>query len=457
MDWIRKKFISYFREISPSQVMVIGFAGVILIGSLLLKLPAATASKTPLRYLDALFTATSAVCVTGLVVVDTGTYLSTFGQVIVIILIQIGGLGFMTFSTMLAILAGKRIGLRERLLIQEAFNQYKLAGLVRLIKQVVKVTFLCEGTGALLLTLRFLYDMPIKQAILYGIFHAISAFCNAGFDLFGRIYAPFSSLTAYVGDWLVSLVIAFLIIIGGLGFPVLMDIKGHRSGRRLSLHSKIVLSSTGLLIIAGFFGFMLLEYTNPETLSHLPISTKIISTFFQAVTPRTAGFNSLPIGKLRNSTLLFMIIMMFIGASPSSTGGGIKTTTFGTILATVWSMIKGKKETEVFERRLSNDVVLKAVTVSTISMSLVVLTTLLLNITDQNMPFITLFFEATSAFGTVGLSTGITPLLSDLGRVLLIFTMFSGRVGLFTIIMAVTRSLQQTESVRFVEEKVIIG
>ncbi len=454
---MQKKFKLDFGMISPSQVMVLGFAAVILLGSLLLRLPVATASKIPLRYIDALFTATSAVCVTGLVVVDTGTHLSTFGQIVVITLIQIGGLGFMTFSTMLAILAGKKIGLRERLLIQEAFNQFSLAGLVRLIKQVVKVTLLCEGTGAILLTLRFLREMPLKQAILYGIFHAISAFCNAGFDLFGRIYTPFSSLTAYVGDWTVSLVIAFLIIIGGLGFPVLMDIKSHLSGKRLSLHSKLALLSTGLLIIFGFFGFMLFEFTNPETLWNLPISTKIISTFFQAVTPRTAGFNTLPIGKLRDSTLFFIMILMFIGASPSSTGGGIKTTTFGTILVTVWSVIKGKKEVEVFERRLPWDVVLKAVTISTIAINLVVLITLLLNITEQSLPFLSLLFEVTSAFGTVGLSTGITPLISDFGRVLLILTMFSGRVGLFTIIMAVTRSIQQNESVRFVEEKVIIG
>ena len=454
---IIKKINAMMAKLSPSQVMVLGFAAIIISGSLLLKLPIAAANQVPLRYLDALFTATSAVCVTGLVVVDTGTALSPFGQSVVLTLIQIGGLGFMTLSATLTILMGKRIGLRERLLIREAYNQFNLAGLVRLVKQVVKVTILCEGIGALLLALRFSQQMPKKQAVLYGIFHSVSAFCNAGFDLFGRIYAPFSSLTTYAGDWWVSLVIAFLIIVGGLGFPVLMDLKGRLSGKKLSLHSKMVLVGTAFLIGLGFFVILLLEINNPGTLENKPVATKIISTFFQAVTPRTAGFNSLPIGEMRDSTLFFIIMLMFIGASPSSTGGGIKTTTFTTILATVWSVIKGKQETEVFKRRLSNEVVLKAITITVISIGLVALITLLLSVTEGVLPFVDLLFEATSAFGTVGLSTGITPILSGFSKAFLIATMFSGRVGLFTVVLALAQNRQKNESVRYIQEKVIIG
>lgn len=449
-------FQSRLRALSPAQVLVIGFASLILAGSLLLSLPVASATGQPHRYLDALFTATSAVCVSGLVVVDTGTSFSPFGQLVILALIQTGGLGFMTISTSLALLIGKRIGLRERLLIQEAFNQFNLSGLVRLIRHVLAVTLIFEGTGAILLAMRFMSTMPFAQALYYGVFHSVSAFCNAGFDLFGRIYGPFSSLSAYVNDWLVNSVVTALIIIGGLGFTVLLDLQNFFRGGRLSLHTRLVITVTVTLIVVGTVMVFLLEFNNPLTLGKLPPSGKVLASFFQAVTPRTAGFNTLDIGKFKEATLFLMIILMFIGASPSSTGGGIKTTTLGSLMVTVWATIRGRKEVELYERRLPMETVFKSLTVALISLSLVILVTLILNVTEK-FSFLEILFEVTSAFGTVGLTTGITPFLSDLGRILIMATMFSGRIGLFTIAVALARRMQVEGTYRYVEEKVIIG
>ncbi|HBR30039.1 MAG TPA: Trk family potassium uptake protein [Firmicutes bacterium] len=437
--------------------MVLGFLELIFLGSLLLSLPAATTGSVDVSYLDALFTATSAVCVTGLVVVDTGTAFSAFGQGVILTLIQIGGLGFMTLSTTLFLMAGKKIGLRDRLLIREAFSQYDLSGLVKLVRQVVKTTLFCEGIGALLLTVGFLAFMPFRNALYYGIFHAISAFCNAGFDLFGKVSGPFSSLTAYAGEWF-TLVIAFLIIIGGLGFPVLMDLGKRLSGKKLSLHSKMGLLATATLLVCGFFAFFSLEHNNPGTLGEKPLSAQIVSTFFQTVTPRTAGFNSLPLTALSDPTVFLLIILMFIGASPSSTGGGIKTTTFFTLILAVWAMIRGKRDVELFERRLPTDVILKAFTIAFISSALVGVVTFCLSCLEPEFSFLALFFEATSAFSTAGLSQGVTPnLTSPFSKMLLIGTMFAGRVGLFTIVVALTHQWQTNIAIRYSEERIIIG
>ena len=443
--------------LTPAQIMVLGFLELIFLGSLLLSLPAATTGSVDVSYLDALFTATSAVCVTGLVVVDTGTAFSAFGQGVILTLIQIGGLGFMTLSTTLFLMAGKKIGLRDRLLIREAFSQYDLSGLVKLVRQVVKTTLFCEGIGALLLTVGFLAFMPFRNALYYGIFHAISAFCNAGFDLFGKVSGPFSSLTAYAGEWF-TLVIAFLIIIGGLGFPVLMDLGKRLSGKKLSLHSKMGLLATATLLVCGFFAFFSLEHNNPGTLGEKPLSAQIVSTFFQTVTPRTAGFNSLPLTALSDPTVFLLIILMFIGASPSSTGGGIKTTTFFTLILAVWAMIRGKRDVELFERRLPTDVILKAFTIAFISSALVGVVTFCLSCLEPEFSFLALFFEATSAFSTAGLSQGVTPnLTSPFSKMLLIGTMFAGRVGLFTIVVALTHHWQTNIAIRYSEERIIIG
>ncbi|WP_258360018.1 TrkH family potassium uptake protein [Moorella sulfitireducens] len=430
--------------------MALGFGVVIATGTILLSLPIASQSGQPVAVIDALFTATSATAVTGLVTVDTQTTYSLFGELVILALIQTGGLGFMTLSTLVALLLGKRITLKERLVIQEAMNQLTVEGVVRLSKYVLIFTLFAEGLGALLLSIRFSSQMPLGQAIYFGIFHAVSAFCNAGFDLFSK------SLVDYRGDLLVNMVITLLIIFGGLGFSVVAGIYTKRSWQRLSLHSKIVIRTTLLLIATATVIIFLLEYTNTKTLAPLPLGEKILASYFQAVTPRTAGFNTLVIGDLRPVTLLFIIILMFIGASPGSTGGGIKTTTFAAIAVAVWTIIRGNVDIEVFGRRLPRGTVLKALAIAAVSLLLVVTVTGILLITEQaDMQMV--LFEVTSAFGTVGLSMGLTPKLTVTGKLLIIATMFTGRVGPLTLAFAIAQRLGRQGIKHYPEERIIVG
>ena len=444
-------------KLTPSRLLAIGFAAVILVGAFLLTLPIASKTDVPLRFLDALFTATSAVCVTGLVVVDTGTRFTQFGQLVIISLIQIGGIGIMTVSTLIAMVLGKKIGLKERILIQESFNQFTLAGLVRLIRNVLLLTFAFEFCGGIILTIRFLFDFPLDRALAFGFFHSVSAFCNAGFDLFGQVYGPFSSITHYVNDWTVSLTIGSLIVFGGLGFPVIVELFKYKQTKKLSLHTKLVLRMTILLIIIGTFIIFAFELSNQKTLGVLDWSGKFLGAFFQAVTPRTAGYNSLDSSQLRVGTWFIMIILMFIGASPSSTGGGIKTTTFGVLMATVAASIKGKEDAEIFERRIPKDLVYKALTVTVVSLAWVAFVTLVMSLVEP-YAFIRLFYEVVSAFGTVGLTTGITPALTDISRILIMITMYIGRVGPLTVVLALSQSSTSNRAgIKYIEDRVIIG
>jgi trk system potassium uptake protein TrkH len=442
-------------RLSPARILVLGFILMIGCGAVLLTLPIASRDGHSLRFLDALFTATSAVCVTGLVVVDTGTHFTRFGQFVIIALIQIGALGFMTLSTLFAMVVGKKIGLKERILIQESFNQFGLAGLVRLIRNVLVVTLVFEVTGGLLLTLRFMRQFPLDRAIAFGFFHSVSAFCNSGFDLFGQVYGPFTSITHYVSDWLVSGVIACLVIIGGLGFPTIMELARYPKTKRMSLNTKVVIKVTTFLILAGALIILLLELSNPKTIGGQNISGKILGVLFQSLTPRTAGFNSLDIAQLRPATWFLLIILMFIGASPSSTGGGVKTTTFGLIMATILTTLKGKPDVEMFERRIPKDLVFKALTLITIAFGWVCAVTLVMS-TVERFDFIRVFFEVMSGFGTVGLTTGITPKLTDISRILLILTMFIGRVGVLTVAMALSKTYKPMAS-KYIEDKIMIG
>ncbi|HEX2954372.1 MAG TPA: TrkH family potassium uptake protein [Bacillota bacterium] len=450
LGWLR----SIFKKVSPSQVLVIGFAAIILLGGLLLKLPISVRTGH-IRFIDALFTSTSAVCVTGLVTVDTGTTYTTFGQLIVISLIQIGGLGFMTMSTIIAVLLGKKIGLRERLLIQESLNQSSLSGMVKLVRQVILVTLTLEGIGGILLSIRLAHYLPLGQAVYFGFFHAISSFCNAGFDLFGMVYRPFTSITQFVSDAWITLVIAFLIILGGIGFPVIFELIRHKKGKRLSTHTRLALIVTAALLLIGTVAIYLLELNNPATLKSLNEPTKWLASFFQSVTPRTAGYNSLDYNKMREATIFISIILMFIGASPSSTGGGIKTVTFGVLMATVWATIRGREDAELYERRLPKTLVYKAVSLTVFALALIGFVSILISITDH-FGFLRILFEVTSGFGTVGLTTGITPYLSNFARILLILTMFAGRVGLLTIAVSLAQRLQPG-NIRYTEENVMIG
>ena len=442
-----------FDLFTPARILVLGFLAVILLGAFLLTLPIATVDGQGIRFLNALFTATSAVCVTGLVVVDTGTTFTFFGQIVILSLIQIGGLGFMTFATLFAILLGRKVTLKERLLLQEALNQVSIEGVVRLAKYVIMVTFAIEATGAVILAIRWSLDMSWQKALYYGIFHSISAFNNAGFDLFGN----FSSITRYVSDPVVNLTVMLLIILGGLGFTVLSDLYSHR-GKKLMLHSKIVISVTLSLILFGAAAIFAIEFTNPKTLAPLDPMGKVLGALFQSVSPRTAGYNTLNIGDLRSTTLLLMIILMFIGASPGSTGGGIKTTSFASVCLYALSLFRGEDHVRYRERTIPNDTIQKAVAVIFSATLLVLTVTALLTLTE-NADFLALLFEATSAFATVGLTMGITPGLTDIGKLAITFTMFTGRVGPLTLIFALSqkRNATQHEHIKYPEEKIMIG
>lgn len=436
-------------NMTPARILVLGFAGVILTGAFLLMLPLSTVPGQHTGFLTALFTATSAVCVTGLVVVDTGTHWTFFGQAVILALIQVGGLGFMSMATLFLVLAGKRIGLRERLLIQESLNQLNVAGVVRLVRAVLIFTVLTEGFFAAVLSARWSFDYEWRRAVWLGVFHAVSAFNNAGFDIFGG----FRSLTAYVSDPVVTLSITSLIILGGLGFAVVLEIYNLRRTRRLSVHARLVLRVTAALILVGTVLFALLEWRH--VLRDLPWYGKLLASYFQSVTPRTAGFNTVDMGALGDATAFLLIMLMFIGASPGSTGGGIKTTTFGVLGVTVCSLATGKEDVELMRRRIPPWQVYKALTVFLLSIALVILVSLLLCITEQSR-FLVALFETTSAFGTVGLTMGLTPHLSAVGRVLIILTMFAGRLGPLTLACALAQRRRRS-AVRYPEEKIMVG
>ncbi|WP_443082194.1 TrkH family potassium uptake protein [Terrisporobacter sp.] len=442
----------------PAQVMVIGFGMVILLGALVLNLPIASKSGESIGFLNALFTSTSAVCVTGLIVVDTSTYWSEFGQFIIITLIQIGGLGFMTIATMFSLLTRKKINLRERLLIQESLNQMNLSGLVKLTRYIIVMTFVIEGIGALLLSLVFIPKLGLLKGIWYSIFHSISAFCNAGFDLMGVITGEFSSLTYFINNGLINFVVCGLIVLGGLGFPVLLDIINNKKYSKLNIHSKIVLNTTGILILIGFFFIFIAEFNNNGTLGDLNLKDKVLSSMFQSVTLRTAGFNTIDLTLLGESTLFLMIILMLIGASPASTGGGLKTTTIATLFLAVKAFILGKEDIEVYQRRISGRTVKKALGIFFIGVFIVLFATLMLSIVNPGFTLLECSFEVVSAFATVGLSIGGSPSLTSLGKIIIIVLMFLGRVGSLTIFIALlSKNMKVKSKIKYPEGKIIVG
>ncbi|WP_053366779.1 TrkH family potassium uptake protein [Bacillus sp. FJAT-27245] len=439
-------------SLDPPKVLVLGFVLIILIGTALLTLPAATPDHQGLPLLKALFTATSATCVTGLVVVDTGTALTTFGQVIILFLIQVGGLGFMTFATLFAFILGKRISLKERILLQQSLNNMSMEGIVRLARRILIFTAFFESMGALILSIRFSFDMPVGKAVYYGIFHSVSMFNNAGFDIMGE----FRSLTGYVNDPIVVLTVCLLIVSGGIGFIVINELYDYRHNKRLSLHTKIVLATTAWLIAAGTLFIFLLEFSNGMTLGPLSPGGKTLAALFQSITARTAGANTISIGDMTHSSVFIIIILMFIGASPGSAGGGIKTTTFATLLCAVWSQIRGKEDVVLYRRRIGYETIYKALTVTLSALVLIIAVTMLLTITEDGKDFLMILFEATSAFATVGLSMGLTPELSPAGELLITFMMLAGRVGPLTVAFAITLRRKQ-DPFRYPKGKIMIG
>ncbi len=432
-------------------LLALGFAITILVGSLLLTLPIANREGVITPYITALFTATSAVCVTGLVVVDTKSYWTPFGQAVILLLIQVGGLGFMTSSTILLLLIGRRASLRERILLRESHGVSPLGGILRLTRQVLLVTAIIEGIGALILFLRFLSEFPPDWALWMGVFHSVSAFNNAGFDIIGG----FRSLTIYNQDPTVVLTIAFLIIFGGISFTVILDVSRERHFRSLLLDTRMVLVTTGALLLVGTMGLLAMEYNNPNTLGPMGLPAKLLNSFFSAVTPRTAGYNSIDVGKMTSAGLFLTIALMYIGAASGSTGGGIKVNTFAVLTAAVISSIRGRTAATAFGRELPQDHVYRALTVALLALGLVFGVTLVLSITE---PFLLtqLLFEVTSAFGTVGLSTGITPDLSPVGKLLIIATMYVGRVGPLTVALALAQA-EKPVRYRYPEGRIKIG
>ncbi|MFZ5632492.1 MAG: TrkH family potassium uptake protein [Bacillota bacterium] len=436
--------------LSPPQILVLGFASIITLGALLLTLPVFTVPGKQTDFLTALFTATSAMCVTGLVVVDTGTHWTVPGQVLILLLISTGGLGFMTMAMIFFIIMGKQIGLRSRLLIQESLNQINIQGVVRLVKTILFFTLGTELLAACILGTWWGREMGPGRGAWFGLFHSVSAFNNAGFDLFG----DFRSLTGYKTDPVVNLTVTSLIIIGGLGFSVVYDLwKNYKEKKRLSVHSRLVITTTAILLVTATILIMLLEWN--AALRGLPLHGKILASYFQGVTPRTAGFNTVDLSTLRPTTLFLIVILMFIGASPGSTGGGIKTTTFSLLLLAAGSISSGREDIEIYRKRIPFSQVYKALTILLLAVLWVILVTMVLTITEK-ADFLTLLFETVSAFGTVGLSMNMTPQLSEAGRVLIILTMFLGRLGPITIAFALAQKRIHSRR-KYPEEKIIVG
>ncbi len=444
---------------SPARTTITGFALLILMGTILLMLPIATTGKS-IGFVNALFTSTSAVCVTGLTVVDTRTAFSPFGQTVLLILIQTGGLGIMTLSTLFLMLARRRPGITGQITIQDTFTHSRERNISSILKDVVIFTMVIETAGIVLMFPSFLPGHNAQQALFLSIFHSISAFCNAGFSVFS------DSLVGYRENWALNLVVCFLIVSGGLGFLVMSEIRRkflfkRRILSRLSLHSKLVLSTTAILIVFGMFLIVVMEWHN--TLSPLSVPGRFLSAFFQSVTARTAGFNTLPIGSMANETLFFLILLMFIGASPGSCGGGIKTTTLATLIVLGTSRLRGRERPQLFNRTISEVSVGKAISVTMLSMFVVCVGVMLLLMTEiGDVPhllnrgnFLELLFETVSAFGTVGLSTGTTPGLSDMGKIILSGIMFVGRLGPLVVGVAVSRD--PISQYYYAEETIMVG
>lgn len=450
---VQEKFRKF--KATPAQILVSGFFLFITAGTLLLLLPAASPPGMRINLMDALYTATSAVCVTGLIVKDLSTEFSLFGQIIILCLIQLGGFGYMTSSTLIALFMGKKLGLRDSILIRASMNLLTLEGILSFIRRLVIITLSVETIAAIILSARFSVDLGWKKGIYYGIFHSISAFNNAGFALFPN------SLSDYKTDLLVNFTICILIILGGLGFFIFSDLFNYLKKRIfvLTTHTRLVCASSGILVFALAIILFCLEMNNPDITGSYGESLYV--SLFQSVSARTAGFNTVDLGAFSNAAICVIAMFMFIGASPGSTGGGIKTTTFAIMLLAVWSSIRGKPEVRVFKRTVPRDMVEKAFLLSSLAAFMVCITTIML-IALENKDFLSTLFEVVSAFGTVGLSLGdgsnhsFSATFSSYGRLLIILTMFIGRVGPITVFTAMVEGKKESRY-KLPKGKIIIG
>lgn len=449
---MHKRLYSKINKLNGIQIIILGIIAINIIGAIILTLPVSSKSGEGTNFLDALFTSASAVCVNGLVINDTGTYWSTFGQIVLIILSEVGGLGIMSFTIFIAILLGKKITLKDRLTLQSSMNTFSIQGLVKMIKYIMYVAFSVQFFGILLLSTQFVPEFGIKKGMFYSLFHSVSAFCNVGMDLFG----DFKSLTEYYSNPVIIITISILVIIGGLGFTVLIELYNYKEIKNISVHTKMVLFISTLLIILGALLIFILEYNNPKTLGDMGIFDKILNSIFASITPRTAGFNTISTEGMTKAGKIVTIMLMFIGGSPGSTAGGLKTSTFGIIIFTIISVIRGRDDTEAFGRRFSKEVVYKSFSLLIIGIMLVIAATMLLSITEYDETFISILYEATSAIGTAGLSTGVTQRLSGIGKVVIIIMMYIGRIGPFTLAFALTNNKKKT-GIRYPEGRILIG
>jgi len=449
--------IFFSRHLPPARIFILSFAGVIVLGAFALWLPF-SASKSPLTFIDALFMSTSGVCVTGLTTINIGKDLSIAGQVITMVLFQIGGLGIITFSVFLFGIMGRGISFKEREIIQSVFMHTPRRDFLVILKSVLLFTLIIESVGALLLFIRFSQDFPLGQALYTSVYHAVSAFNNCGYSLFS------DSLMGYKGDWLINLTIMGLLILGGIGFIVLHELlaKWRGSQNRLSVHTKIVLITTGFLIVSGSLLFYLFERNS--MIKDMDLSTSVLVSIFQAVSPRTCGFNTVDLGLLTNGAILLIMVLMFIGACPGSTGGGVKTTSAALLFLMIWNRFKGHDEVNVFNRTIPKEVLTRTISIIIASaFSVALITSVLLLAGSANLPplesrhfFVEYLFETISAFGTVGLSMGVTPNLTDFQKMAVIIMMFAGRVGPLTLAFSLAVASSKRE-ITYAEETVMVG
>lgn len=447
-------FYKIRERMTRTQVIAFGYFLVIALGTILLMLPIATNPGKQTNFLTSLFTATSATCVTGLVVADTSTHWTLFGQIVILGMIQIGGLGFVTIGVLFAMFLNRKISLRMRGLLQESMNTSQVGGIVRLTKKVLKGTVIMEGIGAIVLSIRFIPEFGVQKGIGFSIFHAISAFCNAGFDLMGSTTGEYSSLVSYSNDLLVNVVIMSLIVIGGIGFLVWDDLtKNKFHFRRYMLHTKIVLTATIVLIFGGAFLFYIFERHN--LMVNMGIKETILTSLFSSVTARTAGFNTIDTAGLTTSSKMLTSLLMFIGGSPGSTAGGIKTATIMVLFIYVGSNLRNSKECHIFGRRLEEDAVRRASNVAIISLTMAVIASIAICYL-QPLSMEDVVFEVFSAIGTVGMSTGITRELNTVSRIIIILLMYCGRIGSMAFALSLLER-KRAARVRYSVEKVMIG
>ena len=449
---------------NTNLIILNGFLVALLVGTILLMLPVSSASGNGTDFITALFTATTSLCVTGLVVVPTYAYWSIFGKVIILILIQLGGLGIISFTIGFLIIIGKKISLKERKMIQESYNLDSAQGVLKILRKIFGITLKIEGIGAILYSIQFIPEYGIVKGICYSVFHSVSAFCNAGIDIIGN-----DSLVKYHGNVLVNFTTVMLIICGGIGFIVWLDIGGiiseirnkklspNKFIERMKLHTKLVLITTAILVGGGFLFILLFEYNNPDTLGNMTFGNKCLAALFEAVTLRTAGFITVPQAGFRDGTFMIMCGLMIVGGSPFGTAGGIKTTTFALIFLLTWSTIKGKEDIEVCRRRINKQNVRSAVAIGTIVLSILAVAIMALSFTED-APLKVITFEAVSALGTVGLSMDFTASLTAIGKLIIIVLMFFGRVGPITIAMAMAgRARKDRKITNYPEKRVMIG